>query len=102
MRSDFESTQLCRYTAFSPGQLLLNKHFAMTETHPPITTPSFTETEISQFKKDDLTAGKFIGRTLVLIFLYSAVIMGGVIWWTQTNIAERNQTNTSGTITEQN
>lgn len=74
----------------------------MTEIPSATATPSFTETEISQFQKDDLTAGKFIGRTLVLIFLYSTIIMGGVIWWTQSSIAERSQTNTAAATAEQN
>lgn len=63
----------------------------MSETHSAAATPSFTDAQISQFQKDDLTAGKFIGRTLVLIFLYSVIVMGGVIWWTQSSIAERSE-----------
>ncbi|MEP3478443.1 MAG: hypothetical protein ABJZ55_04290 [Fuerstiella sp.] len=74
----------------------------MTEIHSTTATASFTETEISQFQKDDLTAGKFIGRTLVLIFLYSAIIMGGVIWWTQSSIAERSETNSPPSTAGQN
>lgn len=72
---------------------------AMSEIPSTIGTPSFTEAEISQLQKDDLTAGKFIGRTLVLMFLCSVILMGGVIWWTQGTIAERGESPTQSAVT---
>lgn len=70
----------------------------MSQNHPATAGSSFSEAEVLRFQKDDLTAGKFIGRTLVLIFLYSAVVMGGVIWWTYTSIDERSESSTQPTV----
>lgn len=67
----------------------------MSETHSAAEPPSFTEAEILRFQKDDLTAGKFIGRTLVLIFLYSVIVMAGVVWWTQNSLDERSESPTA-------
>lgn len=61
----------------------------MTESTAPPSAPEFSSTELQQFQKDDLAAGKFIGKTLVLMFLYSAIVMGGVIWWTWSNVSDR-------------
>lgn len=66
----------------------------MSHSDTTIATALFTDSELSQFQKDDLTAGKFIGRTLVLIFLYSAIVMGGVVWWTEGSIAQRIESST--------
>ena len=52
--------------------------------------PTFSEIELQQLQSDDLKAGKLIGRTLVIMFLYSAITMGGVMWWTFASVSERS------------
>lgn len=61
----------------------------MSESTPAVELTDFSDAELTQLRKDDVFAGKFIGRTLVLMFLYSAIILSGVVWWTHSTVSER-------------
>lgn len=71
----------------------------MSESTATAALPEFTDEELAQLRKDDLFAGKFIGRTLVLIFLYSLMIVGGVAWWTHGIVSERAEAASSPSTT---
>lgn len=73
----------------------------MSESTTAAIPAEFTDAQLAELRKDDLSAGKFIGRTLVLMFLYSATVMGGVIWWTRGTISERVETTGNASVTEE-
>ncbi len=41
--------------------------------------------------KDDVSAGKLLGRMLSLFFMYTVISSLGVIWWTWNSIAGQVQ-----------
>ncbi|MFQ5731541.1 MAG: hypothetical protein ACE5KM_06270 [Planctomycetaceae bacterium] len=43
---------------------------------------SFTDEEREQFDQDDEQAGRTLGKILCTLFVYTAVVMSFIIWWT--------------------
>lgn len=56
-----------------------NESGVATQEHHEI---SFSDEELEQFKADDAAAGRAIGKILSTLFIYTAIIMLIVIWWT--------------------
>ena len=43
---------------------------------------SFTNEELVQFEHDDVSAGRTLTKILSTLFVYTAIIMSFIIWWT--------------------